>query len=269
MKKLLQSLLLIIITTNVFCQVPQLMSYQAVIRNNAGNLISNVTVGTKISILQGTPTGTPVFVETQNPTTNTNGLVTIQIGNGTLISGSLSGIDWSNGTYYIKTETDPLGGTDYTITGTSQLISVPYAFYAGASNNHTSSTSGVFSRPFNNESNIQLIPHGLGAVPSKVKITAKGMPDDPNGIYVVSSDSVGIFETNANTTSTIWSINFIGSSENYNSTSDIVSIYYFIGEGQTATISVDNTNIILTWTYHDASTSLNTSPIQILWEATK
>jgi hypothetical protein len=69
-------------------------------------------------------------VETQTTNTNANGLVTLEIGSGTIVSGTFSGIDWSNGSYFIKTETDPTGGTSYTITGTSQILSVPYAIYS-------------------------------------------------------------------------------------------------------------------------------------------
>ncbi|MEA3508406.1 MAG: FISUMP domain-containing protein, partial [Synergistota bacterium] len=74
--------------------------------------------------------GTAVYVETQTPTTNVNGLVSIEIGAGTVQSGDFTTIDWANGPYFIKTETDPAGGTNYTITGTSQLLSVPYALHA-------------------------------------------------------------------------------------------------------------------------------------------
>jgi hypothetical protein len=84
----------------------------------------------QLSILQTTATGTAVYVETQTPTTNINGLVSIEIGSGTVVSGDFTTIDWSNGPYFIKTETDPTGGTTYTITGTSQLMSVPYALHA-------------------------------------------------------------------------------------------------------------------------------------------
>jgi len=117
-----------------FAQVPQKMSYQAVIRNAANNLIANQMVGMQISVLQGSNTGTPVYIETQTPTTNANGLVNLEIGTGNVVSGTFASIDWSTGTYYIKTETDPTGGTSYTITGASQLLSVPYALYSGSSN---------------------------------------------------------------------------------------------------------------------------------------
>src|SRR5437764_8880255 len=74
-----------------------------------------------------------MYVETQATTTNMNGLVSIEIGNGTVVSGNFSTINWANGPYFIKTETDPTGGTNYTVGGTSQLMSVPYALYAETS----------------------------------------------------------------------------------------------------------------------------------------
>jgi hypothetical protein len=84
----------------------------------------------RISIIQNSASGSAVYVETQTPTTNANGLISIEIGGGSVISGVFANINWANGIYFIKTETDPTGGTNYTITGTSQLLSVPYAFHA-------------------------------------------------------------------------------------------------------------------------------------------
>ncbi|MFN5386711.1 MAG: fibrobacter succinogenes major paralogous domain-containing protein, partial [Bacteroidota bacterium] len=94
-------------------------------------LVSNQPVGMRISILQGSASGTAVYVETQTPTTNANGLASLEIGGGTVVSGNISTIDWANGPYFIKTETDATGGSNYSITGTSQLLSVPYAFFSG------------------------------------------------------------------------------------------------------------------------------------------
>jgi trimeric autotransporter adhesin len=115
---------------------PQKMSFQAVIRDANNALIASTTIGMQISFLQGSSTGTVVYTETQTPTTNANGLVSLEIGTGTVITGTFSAIDWANGPFYIKTDTDPdgsLNGIIYTITGTSQLLSVPYALYAETS----------------------------------------------------------------------------------------------------------------------------------------
>jgi uncharacterized protein (TIGR02145 family) len=135
MKKVYTFFFAVIVTAVGFAQSPQKMSYQAVIRNASGELVKSSPIGMKISILQGSATGTPIYVETQTPTTNANGLVTIEIGGATPVSGTFAGIDWSTGTYFIKTETDPTGGTSYSITGTSQILSVPYALYAKNSEN--------------------------------------------------------------------------------------------------------------------------------------
>lgn len=135
MKKYFTFLMMVILTVTVFAQAPQKMSYQAVIRNSSGQLTVSHSVGMKISILQGSATGTAVYVETQTPTTNSNGLATIEIGGGTVVSGTFEGIDWSAGTFFIKTETDPSGGTNFSITGSSQILSVPYAIHSKTAEN--------------------------------------------------------------------------------------------------------------------------------------
>lgn len=118
------------IPAKVWAQAPDKMSYQAVVRDSKGKLIANKPVGIRIEILQGSATGSSVYTETHMLTSNTNGLVSMEVGGGTVVSGSFSGIDWSAGPYFIKTEADPDGGTNYTIIGVSQLLSVPYALYA-------------------------------------------------------------------------------------------------------------------------------------------
>lgn len=137
MNKFYTFLAAILLTTSTFAQAPEKMSYQAVIRNSSDALVTNQAVGMQISILQTTATGTAVYVETQTPTTNINGLVSLEIGAGTPVTGTFAGIDWATGPYFIKTETDPTGGTTYTITGTSQLMSVPYALHAKTAENVT------------------------------------------------------------------------------------------------------------------------------------
>jgi len=134
MKKLTPTLFLLFLSLCIYGQSPEKMSYQAVIRDASNTLVTNQSIGMQISILQTTITGTTVYAETHTVTTNLNGLVSLEIGTGST-SDTFSTIDWSAGPYFIKTETDPTGGSSYTITGTSQLMSVPFAMYAKSSGN--------------------------------------------------------------------------------------------------------------------------------------
>jgi len=139
MKQIYTIFVAVLITASVFAQAPEKMSYQAVVRNSTDQLVINQGIGMQISILQTTATGTAIYVETHNTATNTNGLVTIEIGNGNVESGDFTTIDWANDIYFIKTEIDPTvaGGATYTITGTSQLLSVSYALHAKTAENIT------------------------------------------------------------------------------------------------------------------------------------
>lgn len=137
MKKILFIISALIITIHAWAQVPQKMSYQAVVRDATNALVTSAPIGMRVSILQFAAAGPAVYVEIQTPVTNLNGLASIEIGAGTVVSGSFSAIDWSAGQYFIKTETDPTGGSGYTITGTTQLLSVPYALYAEKSGTTT------------------------------------------------------------------------------------------------------------------------------------
>ncbi len=130
MKKLYFLLLSISLTLSAWAQAPEKMSYQAVIRGTDNILCTNQNVNMQIGILQGSSSGDLLYLENHTPTTNKNGLVSIEIGAGSLVSGSFTDIDWSKGPYFILTMTYPTGGTNYSITGTSQLLSVPYALHA-------------------------------------------------------------------------------------------------------------------------------------------
>ncbi len=136
MKKLsILLLLLVLCVATLFAQAPEKLSYQAVVRNASNQLISNAPVGVRVSILQGGVNGMMVYMETHTAVTNANGLVTLQIGGGTVQQGVFADIDWANGPFFLKTETDHAGGSNYTVTSTQQLLSVPYALYAKEAGN--------------------------------------------------------------------------------------------------------------------------------------
>ncbi len=142
MRKIYTLWVALLITVLTYAQAPQKFSYQAVVRDGSDNLITGTTVGMKISILSGSISGAVVYSESQSPLANANGIISVEIGAGTPISGTLSSIDWSADNYFIKTEIDPTGGSSYSISGTTQLLSVPYALYAANSGSSTPGPQG-------------------------------------------------------------------------------------------------------------------------------
>ena len=111
-------------------QSPDKMSYQAVLRDANGEILKNQDVSIQFSVLQTSISGTSVYQEDHKLTTNSNGLVSVYMGTGTVSSGDFSAIDWSDGTYFLQTDIDPTGGSNYVIKSTTELVSVPYALHA-------------------------------------------------------------------------------------------------------------------------------------------
>lgn len=113
---------------------PYAFSYKAIITNSKGAIIANKTIGLKISILQDSNTGIPVYSETFTPTTSATGQIDIVIGRGTEVD--LSSINWSTNKFFLLTEVDVKGGTAYQVMGVpTELLSVPYSLYSGESGN--------------------------------------------------------------------------------------------------------------------------------------
>jgi hypothetical protein len=126
-------------------QSPKTISYQAILRDNVGVLIANDNdVSVRVSIIQGPLIeNNVIYVENHDASTNSNGLFTLEIGGGSIESGNYANINWALGPYYLKTEIDPLGGTNYLITAVSELLSVPLANYAFESGRRAG-IAGVF-----------------------------------------------------------------------------------------------------------------------------
>jgi hypothetical protein len=161
MKKVFTIIAVVLLTATAWAQAPQKMSYQAVIRNSSNVLITNTQIGMEINIRQGSPTGTVVYTETQTPTTNANGLVSVEIGGGA----NFSTIAWGSDTYYIETKTAVVAPlTTYTITGVSQLLSVPYALNAKTAEGVSGSQSGAETK-VTQGTNVTVTGNGTTATP--------------------------------------------------------------------------------------------------------
>lgn len=142
-KILLLNILVLGLGLSLQAQAPQAIQYQTIIRNAAGEVVMDQAVGLQLTIRKGSTSGTPTYQETHTATTNGFGLVNLQIGRGTPTSGTFSAIDWSAGPYYLEVGLDLTGGSSYTVMGTTQLLSVPYALYAETAGSISATTYAV------------------------------------------------------------------------------------------------------------------------------
>lgn len=147
MKKIIYILLLCLVAIGMsFAQAPGAFKYQSVVRDNSGNIIANQLVKFRITLLRGSMTGTTSYIEQHTTATNQFGIANLEIGNGSSPIGNIDTIQWGRADYFIKVELDPTGSSGYTVMGTTQLLSVPYALYAEKSkkalnDNDTSATN--------------------------------------------------------------------------------------------------------------------------------
>jgi len=131
MKKLILTLTSILSAIIIFAQPPQAFKYQAVVRDNTGEILQNQPVGIRISIHDATAGGTIIYQETFSGTTNQFGLITLDIGLGSPVGYyNFENIDWEHYSKFLEIEIDTAGGTTYVSIGTSELMSVPYALYS-------------------------------------------------------------------------------------------------------------------------------------------
>lgn len=211
MKKALTILSAVIFSIAVFAQSPQKMTYQAIVRNTSSELVANQQVGIQISILKGSANGTPVYVETLSPETNANGLISLEFGG----EPGFDEINWADGPYFIQTETDPNGGSNYSISGTNQLLSVPYALYAeksGDSSKWSTNSNNIYynsgkvgigtNNPhsqfelFDPNTTAEMTVHGHGSTFATSALVLKATTEEANrrGSGLFLFDSTGVNE---------------------------------------------------------------------------
>jgi hypothetical protein len=119
----------------LFSQAPQAFKYQTVVRNTEGDILANKSISLQMSILKGSVSGDVVYRERHYKTSNSFGLINLEIGNGEKISGDFATIPWGEDIFFLQIEMDISGGNDFQFFGTQQLLSVPYALHAGSADN--------------------------------------------------------------------------------------------------------------------------------------
>lgn len=133
--------------SQLFAQSPQAFKYQAVVRNSSNAPLAAQNVGLRLSVLEGSTAGNVVYQETHSLTTSDLGLIALNVGEGTVVSGTFASIDWGSDAYFLQVEVDEMGGTNYQLLGTSQLLAVPYSLYA----NEAASVKGGIDPDSTNE----------------------------------------------------------------------------------------------------------------------
>ena len=193
-------ILLVTFSEGLHAQPPQKLSYQAVVRDANGILVSNKEVGIRIQIITTSETGPAVYIEEHSPATNLNGLINLEIGTGTPVAGNFTTIDWAAGTYFIKTEADTDGGTNYSVTGVSQILSVPYALHAQTAESvkphfvGESFGNGIVFYVYDNGQ------HGLIAAPQDLSTGIRWHAGGDPGIYTPTmAKSDGVMAGKSNT----------------------------------------------------------------------
>jgi hypothetical protein len=186
MKKLVLFFFLVL-SVSLFGQTPEYFKYQAVVRDAGGSILKAQNVSLRISILSGSTSGNIEYSEKHTKSTNDFGLVNLEIGNGNVVSGVFSNIDWSANTYFLKIDIDPNGGSTFSNIGTSQLLAVPYALHAKTvENDQVNDADADPSNEFQTLSKVGnsiTLSNGGGNVIDEVD---DGDSDDKNEIQTIS-----------------------------------------------------------------------------------
>lgn len=195
MKRLLNTLMAITVSFTIFAQAPNAFNYQGIARDLTGNPILNRNIGIRVSILQGTITGTEAYKELHLISTSNTGLFNIQIGNGTPANGTIGSISWGEGPFFLKIEMDENGGSNYKLIGTNQLLSVPYALFAEKSGNST-----LWSKNGNNvyydNGNVGI---GNNNPVSKLQVSNGDVMIPEGNLYFGKFLKIGDYEANSHT----------------------------------------------------------------------
>lgn len=209
-------LLFFLVSASAMGQVPEKFNYQTMVRDSLGAAVFDRAIGVQLSILSGSSSGTAVFVETHTDTTNANGLLTLVIGGGTLQSGDFSAIDWADNSHYLKVEMDVNGGTAYELNSVTELISVPYALYAGQ-------TGSAVSADYVDSVNLSLSATGDSLLMGNghVIILPKDEPEESGSNCVTET---AVVEVTSSTTSRVWMDRNLGASQVATSKTDSLAL---------------------------------------------
>jgi hypothetical protein len=127
-KHIFISILILFLAPALYSQAPQSIPYQAVVRNTDGSVMAEAAMTITFQIHDNAATGTVVYEENHTATTNAQGLISLNVGNGSVVVGNFSGINWGSGNKFLHVLMN--AGSGVVDLGTQQMMSVPYALFA-------------------------------------------------------------------------------------------------------------------------------------------
>ncbi len=145
MRKFINTLLLFLIANIAVAQAPQGIPYQAAARNSSGAVLASTAISVRFTIRDSIATGAIKYRETHSVTTTAQGMFSVNVGQGTVVTGTFAGINWATNAKFLQVEMDPAGGSSYIELGTQQMMSVPYAQFAATSGNSLSGGGSMFA----------------------------------------------------------------------------------------------------------------------------
>jgi hypothetical protein len=171
MKFIFTFILSVCLLFSINAQAPQGINYQGIARNAQGVELTNQLIGIELSVLNGSANGTVVYTEQHSVTTDAGGLFTLTIGLGTPTIGNFTAINWAvGGGKWLKVSMDANGGTNFQLLGTSQLLSVPFALYAGNVANNGGKQTLVLSDDVTDAEALGIIAAEVGPNTQEIRI---------------------------------------------------------------------------------------------------
>lgn len=229
-----------------FGQAPESFNYQAVVRDAGGIILANQNVNIKILILDSSANGTVLFSETHNLIANEYGLINLQIGTGTTLTGAFTSINWGISNKFIRMEMDPTGGSNFSFLGTSQLLSVPYALYA--------ETSGNGGASYSSGSGISIVGNVISnSSPDQVVSVTGAGATNVSGTYpnytISSTDNVN--DADSNPTNELQTLSQTGTNVTLSNGGGTISVI----DGDTSLWKLNGNNIYRR--YHNVGIGIN------------
>lgn len=258
----------VFLTYILFCtqvsiaQSPLAFNFQGIARDMSGEPLVNTDIGLEFALIQSNPQGPILYLESHNVTTNENALFSVAVGRGFVRFGSIEDIDWSQGPFFMRTALDETGGENFTVVGTSELLSVPFALYAV----NSGSSGGKWKE---SENNIYYTSGdvGIGTTKPNEKLHLRNgnifIENNANGIIMRSPNGQCWKQSVSNLGETVWTIVSCpdGSTNDFASLSlNPQSLLFEYNDNQESFLLRNNGNVSFEWSVNFPSPYLTVTP---------